>query len=128
MSARPPGKHAFVFIFITVLIDMIGFGIIIPVMPQFVMELTGQPIESAAVMGGLLMGVFAFTQFIFAPARNPEPPEPPAVQYPARQPVRVALADAPVSSRFCHVDGGISLLPGACGLPGIVDLFLDFAL
>tara|TARA_R110002124_G_scaffold75098_2_gene201539 strand:+ start:26 stop:1279 length:1254 start_codon:yes stop_codon:yes gene_type:complete len=67
MSARPPGKHAFVFIFITVLIDMIGFGIIIPVMPQFVMELTGQPIESAAVMGGLLMGVFAFTQFIFAP-------------------------------------------------------------
>ncbi|WP_417490067.1 TCR/Tet family MFS transporter [Maricaulis sp.] len=67
MSARPPGKHAFVFIFITVLIDMIGFGIIIPVMPQLVMELTGQPIESAAVMGGLLMGVFAFTQFIFAP-------------------------------------------------------------
>ncbi|SDM66519.1 TCR/Tet family MFS transporter [Maricaulis salignorans] len=67
MSARPPGKHAFVFIFITVLIDMIGFGIIIPVMPQLIMELTGQPIESAAVMGGLLMGVFAFTQFIFAP-------------------------------------------------------------
>lgn len=67
MSARAPGKHAFVFIFITVLIDMIGFGIIIPVMPQLVMSLTGQPIESAAVMGGLLMGVFAFTQFIFAP-------------------------------------------------------------
>jgi DHA1 family tetracycline resistance protein-like MFS transporter len=67
MSARPPGKHAFVFIFITVLIDMIGFGIIIPVMPQLVMSLTGQPVESAAVMGGLLMGVFAFTQFIFAP-------------------------------------------------------------
>ncbi|WP_339738642.1 TCR/Tet family MFS transporter [uncultured Maricaulis sp.] len=67
MSARPPGKHAFVFIFITVLIDMVGFGIIIPVMPQLVMSLTGEPVESAAVMGGLLMGVFAFTQFIFAP-------------------------------------------------------------
>lgn len=67
MSARAPGKHAFVFIFITVLIDMIGFGIIIPVMPQLVMSLTGQPVETAAVMGGLLMGVFAFTQFIFAP-------------------------------------------------------------
>lgn len=30
MSARPPGKHAFAFIFITVLIDMIGIGLIMP--------------------------------------------------------------------------------------------------
>jgi DHA1 family tetracycline resistance protein-like MFS transporter len=67
MPAHAPGKHAFVFIFITVLIDMIGFGIIIPVMPQLIMELTGQPVGTAAVMGGLLMGTFAFTQFIFAP-------------------------------------------------------------
>ncbi|WP_417481309.1 TCR/Tet family MFS transporter [Maricaulis sp.] len=67
MTARAPGKHAFVFIFITVLIDMIGFGIIIPVMPQLIMQLTGQSVETAAVMGGLLMGTFAFTQFIFAP-------------------------------------------------------------
>tara|TARA_R110000868_G_scaffold45045_3_gene149893 strand:+ start:36605 stop:37858 length:1254 start_codon:yes stop_codon:yes gene_type:complete len=67
MLARPPGKHAFAFIFITVLIDMIGFGIIIPVMPRLIMSLTGQPVEAAAVMGGLLMGTFAFTQFLFAP-------------------------------------------------------------
>ncbi|WP_339744543.1 TCR/Tet family MFS transporter [uncultured Maricaulis sp.] len=67
MRARAPGKHAFVFIFITVLIDMIGFGIIIPVMPRLIMSLTGQPVETAAVMGGLLMGVFAFTQFLCAP-------------------------------------------------------------
>jgi len=67
MTARAPGKHAFAFIFITVLVDMIGFGIIIPVMPQLIMQLTGQPVETAAVMGGLLMGAFAFTQFICAP-------------------------------------------------------------
>lgn len=67
MLARAPGKHAFAFIFVTVLIDMIGFGIIIPVMPQLIMSLTGQPVEAAAVLGGLLMGTFALTQFIFAP-------------------------------------------------------------
>jgi DHA1 family tetracycline resistance protein-like MFS transporter len=67
MPARKPGKHAFAFIFVTVLIDMMGFGIIIPVMPQLIMELTGEPIESAAIKGGLLMSVFALTQFVFAP-------------------------------------------------------------
>jgi DHA1 family tetracycline resistance protein-like MFS transporter len=67
MPARKPGKHAFAFIFVTVLIDMMGFGIIIPVMPELIMGLTGEAIETAAIKGGLLMSVFALTQFVCAP-------------------------------------------------------------
>ena len=64
---RKPGKHAIIFIFITVLIDMIGFGLIIPVMPELIKGLTGQEAPSAAVMGGWLMTLYAGMQFVFAP-------------------------------------------------------------
>lgn len=67
MSVRQPGKHAMMFIFITVLIDMIGFGLIIPVMPDLIKGLTGQDAPNAAVMGGWLMSLYAGMQFIFAP-------------------------------------------------------------
>jgi len=67
MSARQPGKHAITFIFITVLIDMIGFGLIIPVMPELINELTGLGADDAAVLGAWLMMTYALTQFIFAP-------------------------------------------------------------
>ncbi|NBW69866.1 MAG: MFS transporter [Bacteroidetes bacterium] len=55
------------FIFITVLIDVIGLGIIVPVVPSLIMELTGENISNAAEFGGLLMFIYAGTQFIFAP-------------------------------------------------------------
>lgn len=67
MSARPPGQHAVIFIFITVLIDMIGFGLIIPVMPELIEELTGLQANNAAVLGAWLMVSYAGMQFIFAP-------------------------------------------------------------
>jgi DHA1 family tetracycline resistance protein-like MFS transporter len=67
MSARQPGKHAFAFIFITVLIDMIGFGLIIPVMPSLLHELTGLEANDSAVLGAWLMASYAAMQFVFAP-------------------------------------------------------------
>lgn len=67
MPVRQPGKHAMMFIFITVLIDMIGFGLIIPVMPDLIKGLTGQDAPNAAVMGGWLMSLYAGMQFVFAP-------------------------------------------------------------
>ena len=67
MPVRQPGKHAMMFIFITVLIDMIGFGLIIPVMPDLIKGLTGQDAPNAAVMGGWLMTLYAGMQFVFAP-------------------------------------------------------------
>lgn len=60
-------KAALIFIFITVLLDVIGLGIIIPVIPALIMELSGEGLSSAALYGGALTFVYAFTQFIFAP-------------------------------------------------------------
>lgn len=69
MPETPPaaGRRALAFLLVTVLLDTIGFGIIIPVVPELVMELTGQGLSSAATYGGWLMFVFAFMQFLFAP-------------------------------------------------------------
>jgi DHA1 family tetracycline resistance protein-like MFS transporter len=58
---------ATVFIFITVLIDVIGLGIIIPVIPSLIVELRGGTISEASSYGGLLMGIYAVMQFIFSP-------------------------------------------------------------
>lgn len=55
------------FIFLTVLIDVIGLGIIIPVMPKLIEELIGGTLSDASRYGGLLMLSYAATQFLFAP-------------------------------------------------------------
>lgn len=64
MSNRKP---ALGFIFVTLLIDVIGFGIIIPVMPSLIQELTGGTMSDASLYGGLLMFAFASMQFLFSP-------------------------------------------------------------
>ena len=60
-------KHALAFIFVTVLLDSIGFGIIMPVLPQLIMDVSSEPLSSAAQYGGWLMFVYAAMQFFSAP-------------------------------------------------------------
>lgn len=67
MSSRPAGRGAFVFVFIAVLVDSIGFGIILPVLPQLIMQLTGVTVDRAAAYGGWLAFVYALMQFFCAP-------------------------------------------------------------
>jgi DHA1 family tetracycline resistance protein-like MFS transporter len=55
------------FIFITMLIDITGWGIIIPVIPKLISELINGDISEAAKIGGWLTFAFAITQFVFAP-------------------------------------------------------------
>jgi len=50
-----------------VLIDMLGFGIVMPVLPKLIMQLGQMPIDSAAVYAGWLGAGYAATQFFFAP-------------------------------------------------------------
>ncbi|MEL6360647.1 MAG: TCR/Tet family MFS transporter [Pseudomonadota bacterium] len=64
---QAPGKNALAFIFITVMLNMIGFGVIIPVMPQLLQEITGQGVAEAARWGGILSATYALMQFIFSP-------------------------------------------------------------
>ncbi|AOP35912.1 tetracycline resistance MFS efflux pump [Leptospira tipperaryensis] len=65
MNAKRPA--ALGFIFVTVLIDVIGFGIIIPVLPKLIQELTHGTLSEAALYGGFLMFAYSFMQFICAP-------------------------------------------------------------
>lgn len=67
MAARAPGGNAFFFIFVTILINMIGFGIIMPVMPELVMEVTGGDLAQAARWGGILSFSYAVMQFFMMP-------------------------------------------------------------
>lgn len=67
MKATSTKQPALGFIFITLLIDVIGFGIIIPVMPELIRELTGSDLSSASVFGGFLLFAYAGTQFLCAP-------------------------------------------------------------
>jgi DHA1 family tetracycline resistance protein-like MFS transporter len=55
------------FVLVTVLLDTIGFGLIMPVMPQLIVELTGEGLSRAAVYGGWLAFVYAALQFVCAP-------------------------------------------------------------
>jgi len=55
------------FIFITMLLDVIGWGIIIPVIPPLIEQLIDGDISQAAKVGGWLTFAYAITQFIFAP-------------------------------------------------------------
>jgi len=55
------------FIFLTLLIDVIGFGIIIPVMPTLISELKGVDISTASRYGSYLMISYAVIQFFCAP-------------------------------------------------------------
>ena len=68
MSEPQVNRHALAFIFITMLVDTIGLGIILPVTPKLITELTGQGMSEAARWGGWLFFVYALMQFFCAPA------------------------------------------------------------
>lgn len=68
MSVSKRGEgNATIFIVATILIDAIGFGIIIPVLPRLVMEVGGLGLADATRMGGWLATVYALMQFLCGP-------------------------------------------------------------
>ncbi|MFN7399065.1 MAG: TCR/Tet family MFS transporter [Sandaracinobacter sp.] len=60
-----PGPLAF--ITLTVLLDTMGFGLIIPVLPTLVSQLGNVPLDRAATVGGVLIMTYAMAQFLFSP-------------------------------------------------------------
>ncbi len=55
-------KRSLAIIFFTVFLDLVGFGIILPLMPYLARQFSATPLEI-----GLLMAVFSFMQFLFSP-------------------------------------------------------------
>jgi MFS transporter, DHA1 family, tetracycline resistance protein len=64
---RDKKQAAVGFIFITMLLDVIGWGIIIPVIPALIEELIQGDLSEAAKVGGWLTFAYAIVQFVFAP-------------------------------------------------------------
>jgi MFS transporter, DHA1 family, tetracycline resistance protein len=60
-------RPALAFIFVTLLIDVIGLGIIIPVLPALIQELTGGTLSDASRYGGWMLFAYAFMQLLCAP-------------------------------------------------------------
>jgi len=63
-------QAAFVFIFATILLDMLAMGIIIPVLPKLVVDFTGGDTQEAARIFGLFGTAWALMQFLFAPLQG----------------------------------------------------------
>lgn len=60
-------RRSMLFIFFTILIDSIGIGLIFPVMPSLIAEITGDTIEKSTTYSGWLMTSYALMQFLFSP-------------------------------------------------------------
>ena len=67
MADKIHNKNAMLFVLITVMINSIGFGILIPVLPDLLKELTNLPNNQAVIYGMWLTFVFALFQFICMP-------------------------------------------------------------
>ena len=70
VSEGTPPRFALLIVFLTVLIDLLGFGIVLPVMPRqaepYLSELGVSPIAAGGIIG-ILFSVFSLMQFIFSP-------------------------------------------------------------
>lgn len=66
--SRSAPKNALLFIFITVTLNSMGIGLIMPVMPDLLIELSGETTTgSAAAWGGWLTASYALMQFLISP-------------------------------------------------------------
>src|SRR5256885_1012576 len=66
-QAAPPSRAAFVFIFVTVLLDMMAIGIVIPVLPGLIVGFMGGDAAGGAEILGLFGTAWALMQFLFSP-------------------------------------------------------------
>lgn len=66
----PVRRAAVVFVFVTVMIDMLAFGIIIPVFPHLVQHMTGGDISTAVRWTGIMGALFGLMQFVFSPVQG----------------------------------------------------------
>src|SRR5690625_2220771 len=70
----PPGDNAMTrrqaaipFILVTILIDVLGIGLIVPILPELIVEMTGGEISQGSSAYGIFIAVYAAMQFLFAP-------------------------------------------------------------
>ncbi len=67
MDAHAPRKPALGFVFVTLVLLVLGFGIIIPVLPGLVTQFKGGSVSEGSGAYGWLVGVYAGMQFVASP-------------------------------------------------------------
>jgi MFS transporter, DHA1 family, tetracycline resistance protein len=67
MAPIPSRKPALSFIFVTLLLAMVGFGLLVPVLPKLVVEFRGGDLASGSRVYGSLVSIFALMQFFASP-------------------------------------------------------------
>jgi DHA1 family tetracycline resistance protein-like MFS transporter len=68
--APAPRAPAFIFVFITVLLDMLALGMIVPVLPRLVVDFLAGDTARAAQIFGLFGAAWALMQFVFSPVQG----------------------------------------------------------
>ena len=56
-----------IFIFVTLFIDILGLGIIVPILPELIKEFAGGDDSQAGLYYGVIISLYALMQFLFAP-------------------------------------------------------------
>ncbi len=64
---EPRATSTLIFVAMIVFIDMVGIGLIVPVLPDLLDEITGKTVAQTAQIGGWLLFAYALMQFLFAP-------------------------------------------------------------
>src|SRR5215472_1480669 len=67
MSSNPNRRAGTAFVLVTVLLDTLGLGLIIPVAPRLVASFLHDDLEAASHWFGLMVSLYAVMQFVFAP-------------------------------------------------------------
>lgn len=66
-APQAPSRHAISFVLITVLLDMIGFGLVIPVLPKLIETVGQMTLAQASLIGGWMFFAYSAGQFVFGP-------------------------------------------------------------
>jgi MFS transporter, DHA1 family, tetracycline resistance protein len=67
VAPMPVSRHAVTFVLITVFLDMVGFGLIMPVLPALIEEVGAMDLADAAYVGGWMFAAFSLAQFALSP-------------------------------------------------------------
>ncbi len=109
-------KNTLTFIFITILIDCIGLGIIITVLPDLIKQINNTSTSNAASIGGLLSFAYAIMSFIFSPILGGL-----SDRFGRRPVILISLLGLGIDYIFCALSPSISwlflgrILAGICG-------------
>lgn len=66
-AGSPVSRHAVAFVLVTVFLDMVGFGLITPVLPALIEDVGHVGLDRASILGGWMFAAFSVAQFAFAP-------------------------------------------------------------